>query len=225
MKPTTPTFPGLNVAPSLFSRRVQPEPPKPFDIKNAFDRFTLFRLSYLPYVFIDVIWDYTETLMDLAKLLRVSETRKLSRALKELRLEFERGQQRILDLDHRQHLADHAQQFIDECQPLRWAWKVIHSEHKRKNPDLLPDWVMFVAQADLVCAMFAALMRYADHFDKMIADKAGRKMHSILPDEIKRMQGLIPEFMGGLPHARIRRMVDSVLLNDFLTQPLTDDKE
>lgn len=132
---------------------------------------------------------------------------------------------KTLDWEHRTRIAEHAQQFIEESEPLTWAWKMIHSEYKRKNPDLLPDWVMFIAQADLVCAMFAALMRYARHFDAMITAKAGRKLHTILPDEIRRMQGLIPEYMGGMPHTRIRRLVDAALLKDFLTQPLSDEPE
>jgi len=36
---------------------------------------------------------------------------------------------------------------------------------------------------------------------------------------------LIPEYLGGMPHTRIRRLVDARLLKDFLTQPLTDEEE
>lgn len=196
-----------------------------FNIATAFDRHTVFRISYLPFVFFDVIWDYIDTLMDLARIIGNKETRRLSRALRDIRAEYDRERAKTLDWEHRQRTAIHAEQFIEESTPLQWAWKVIHSEYKRKNPDLLPDWVMFIAQADLVCAMFAALMRYARHFDAMITAKAGRKLHTILPDEVRRMQGLIPEFMGGMPHTRIRRLVDAVLLKDFLTQPLTDEIE
>ncbi len=197
----------------------------PFDITTAFDRHTVFRISYLPFVFFDVIWDYIDTLMDLARIIGNRETRHLSRALRQIRADYDHERAKTLDWEHRQRTAKHAQQFIEESDPLNWAWKVIHSEYKRKNPDLLPDWVMFLAQADLVCAMFAALTRYAAHFDAMITKKAGRKLHTLLPDEVRRMQGLIPEYMGGMPHTRIRRLVDAALLKDFLTQPLSDEPE
>lgn len=195
-----------------------------FNIATAFDRHTMFRISYLPYVFVDVIWDYIDTLNDLAKILHIRETRHCSRALNELWRDYDRTRSQSLDWSHRKQIADHAQQFIDESTPLQWAWKVIHSEMKRKNPDLSPDWVMFLAQADLVCSMFAALIRYARHFDAKVTEKAGRKLHSLLPDEIYKMQRIIPEYMNGIPHTRIRRLVDSVLFKDFLTQPLSDDE-
>lgn len=196
-----------------------------FNIATAFDRHTVFRISYLPFVFFDVIWDYIDTLMDLARIIGNKETRRLSRALRQIRADYDYKRAKTLDWEHRQRIAKHAQQFIEESDPLNWAWKVIHSEYKRKNPDLLPEWVMFIAQADLVCAMFAALTKYARHFDPMITAKAGRKLHTILPDEVRRMQILIPEYLGGMPHTRIRRLVDAVLFKDFLTQPLTDEIE
>lgn len=218
MKPNpAPVFPGLDIAPH---RMMQEE----FDLEKAFDRHTQFRISYLPFVFFDVIWDYIESLIDCAIILRLTETKRLTRALKDIRREYNLDRAKHLDAEHRKNMSDHAQQFIEECETLNWAWKVIHSEYKHKHPDLLPDWVILIAQADLVCSMFAALNRYARHFDKMIADKSRRKLHSILPDEVNRMQGLIPEFLGGIPHTRIRRVVDAVLYNEFLNQELTDEK-
>lgn len=196
-----------------------------FNIATAFDRHTVFQISYLPFVFFDVIWDYIDTLMDLACIIGNKDTRRLSRALRQIRADYEYKRAKTLDWEHRQRIAIHAEQFIEESDPLNWAWKVIHSEYKRKNPDLLPEWVMFIAQADIVCAMFAALTRYARHFDSMITAKAGRKLHTILPDEVRRMQILIPEYLGGMPHTRIRRLVDARLLKDFLTQSLTDEIE
>lgn len=200
-------------------------PRREFDLVTAFDRHMVFRISYLPFVFFDVIWDYIDTLMDLARIIGNKDTRRLSRALRQIRADYDYERAKTLDWEHRQRIAKHAQQFIEESDPLNWAWKVIHSEYKRKNPDLLPEWVMFIAQADLVCAMFAALTRFARHFDPMITAKAGRKLHTILPDEVRRMQILIPEYLGGMPHTRIRRLVDAVLFKDFLIQPLTDEIE
>lgn len=217
MPMSAPVFPGLDIAPRRVSRQE-------FDLEKAFDRHTLFRISYLPYVFFDVIWDYIETLMDCAIIVRLTETKRLSRALKDIRREYDLDRAKHLDAEHRKNMSDHAQQFINESPALAWAWKVIHSEYRRKHPDLKPDWVMLIAQADLVCSMFAALMCYARHFDKMIADKSRQRLHSILPDEVKRMQGLIPEYLGGIPHTRIRRVVDAVLFNEFLNQELTDEK-
>lgn len=225
MIPPPLTYPMLAPSFSVLQRRAVQKVVKPFDLETAFDRFTAFRIAYLPFVFFDVIWDYIETLMDLARILRIRETRSLCRALQDIRNEYDRERIKTLDKEHRDKTARHAQQFIDECEPLKWSYKVIHSEYRRKNPDLLPDWLMLIAQADLICGMFAALIRYADHFDKMIEEKAGRKLHSLLPDEVRRMQGLIPQFLGDIPHTRIRRLVDSTLLQDFLTQPLTDDEE
>lgn len=198
---------------------------KEFDIATAFDRHTVFRISYLPYVFVDVIRDYIDTLNNLAMILKVRELRHCSRALNELWRDYDRDRSMTLDWEHRKRIADHAEQFIEESTPLQWAWKVIHSEYRRKHPDLKPDWVMFIAQADLVCSMFAALFRYARHFDAMITKKAGRKLHSLLPDEIAKMQRIIPEYLNGIPHTRIRRLTDSILFKDFLTQPLTDEEE
>lgn len=104
----------------------------PFDITTAFDRHTVFRISYLPFVFFDVIWDYIDTLMDLARIIGNRETRHLSRALREIRGEYDRERSKTLDWEHRTRIAKHAEQFIEESKPLTWAWKMIHSEYKRK---------------------------------------------------------------------------------------------
>lgn len=213
--------PSLSVLP----RRAAQREIKPFDVGTAFDRFTAFRIAYLPFVFFDAIWDYIETLMDIARILRIRETRSLCRALQTIRDDYDREQIKMIDKVEREKTSQHAQQFIDESEPLKWSYKVIHSEYRRKYPDLSPDWVMLIAQADLICGLFAALIKYAEHFDKMIEEKAGRKLHSLLPDEIRRMQILIPQFLGNIPHTRIRRFVDAAMLDDFLTQPLTDEIE
>lgn len=213
----TPSF----MHPLPITRRVQ----RDFDITTAFDRHTVFRISYLPFVFFDVIWDYIDSLMDMTCFLRIHETKKLNRAMREIRADYDYFRSKHLDFDHREKTREQSEQFVDESEPLKWAWRVILSEVKKKNPDMDKDWVMFVAQCEITCSLFAALRKYANHFDKMITEKAGRKMHSILPDEFNRMHILIPHYMGDIPHTRIRRVVDHILFKDFLEQPLSDEKE
>lgn len=219
--PTAPIIP-YTLAPSLQIGQVR-KVEREFDLTTAFDRFTVFRISYLPYVFFDVIWDYIESLMDLTCILRISETKRLNRALKEIRADYDRMRAKCLDCEHRQNIADHAQQYIDDSTALKWAYTVIHSEYKRKFPDMKTDWVMLVAQTQTLMAMFAALKKYAAHFDKLVTAKAGRVMHSILPDDVKRMQILVPEYMGDIPAVRIRPLVEAALLKDLFNQEFTDE--
>lgn len=78
-------------------------PRREFDLVTAFDRHTVFRISYLPFVFFDVIWDYIETLMDLARIIGNRETRHLSRALREIRGEYDRERSKTLEIGNTAH--------------------------------------------------------------------------------------------------------------------------
>lgn len=73
------------VAPDIQPRAVQSQPR---NLSDEIDEDLLFRFGYVPFVIAEVAWDYIDTIFDLAYILKIKETRKVNRALKDLRSDY-----------------------------------------------------------------------------------------------------------------------------------------
>jgi hypothetical protein len=169
----------------------------PQTIQDAFDRETLFRVSYVPYIIFEVAWDYADSMMNLCASLRIHETKKLCRAIRELRKRFDSYRERFIDLDSRNKEFDHMIQFEEESKRLlSGIYKGIKTTIRKQRPGVVDDWLEMVACVYMCEIIFSALFRYARDCDKLIESRCGRANHSILPDEMFQISRLIPEFRG-----------------------------
>lgn len=76
---------------SILSSGVQPlttAPVRSAHLSEEIDEELLFCFGYVPFVIAEVAWDYIDTIFNLSAILGISETKKICRALKNLRSDY-----------------------------------------------------------------------------------------------------------------------------------------
>ena len=187
---------GVPMAHSLVDGLTMPTV-TPQTIEEAIDRDTLFRVAYIPYVIFEVAWDYVDTTINLAILLRIQETKRLTRAMRELRRRFDQQRQPFIDRNDQEKEQDHMIEFEEKSNHvLTPIYKGLKTTIRKQHPALVGDWVDFLCSVELASIIFSALFKYGIECDKLIESRCGRANHSILPDEMFKIANLVKEFRG-----------------------------
>lgn len=162
-------------------------------------------------------WDYTETVLDIAAQMKISETKKLSRTIRELRRNYDRL--RAIDLD-----AEH----IRQEWKLAELFETVNKDHIsrlcngllteiRHNHKLNGDYESLVEAVQIALTMLDALRLYADQCDAFIKKYYPDAPHSILPDHFTQLSVLLPEYAGDCyySHSKARDTTARILLNEI----------
>lgn len=162
-------------------------------------------------------WDYTDTVLDIASQMKISETKKLSRTIRELRRNYDRL--RAIDLD-----AEH----IRQEWKLAELFEAINKEHIsrlcngllteiRHDHKLSGDYESLVEAVLIALTMLDALHLYADQCDAFIKKYYPDAPHSILPDHFTQLKWLLPEYAGDCyySHSKARDTTARILLNEI----------
>ena len=159
----------------------------------------LVRVAYIPYVIGNLLWDYVDTIRDLACVLKLGAKR-LTNRLREIHTLYEQHRSFSIDAESRRKETEHALQFESECKPeLDALCNTIRQLCRRTYPDLLrehQDYLVAVYQAR---TLMRALLLYVKDCDRIIEDRCGPSMHSILPDHFAAMGAILDAMPGDSP--------------------------
>lgn len=169
-------------------------------IDRMFNREELFRFAYVPFVIAELVWDYADTVIIMAKSLNNPATRHLSRAIRNARAEYDRLRHQYIDREHRERELENGYVFEDAIKRITDQMLVniridINSEYPALNDDSR-DLLISVYQCHI---MSKALLRYLDKQSERIAKRVGHKIGKMLPPSYYVMDRLIPEFIGDKP--------------------------
>lgn len=167
------------------------------DIVRLMSRDELYRVAYVPFVIAEVVWDYADSLCNLAAIARIQQTKKLCRAIRELRRDYDRARAPFID-DH--HRAIETNQMISFQEALDdFFGRLLQSVKLKlhlKYGQLAPDSEILVSTCYMAVICFRALDKYVQWADTLIETRCGNTNHSIMPDHIRRLGILLPEFAG-----------------------------
>lgn len=187
-------FPESSVA---LGKLAKPKVESPLDISKALTQEELYRVAYVPFVIAEVVWDYADTLCNLASLSRLKPTRKLCRAIRELRHDYDRTRRPFIDDKSRAVETEHMINFQEELSgffgKLHLAVKL---KLRERHGQLEENSEMLVCACFMALICFKALSKYTQWADRLIESKCGRANHSIMPDAIRRLGIILPEFAG-----------------------------
>lgn len=169
----------------------------PKSIGEALDTPTLFRVAYLPFVMCEVVWDMADTVIDSCIIMRLQPTKKLCRTIRQLRTSYERfrvpyqhGKQYEIEREHRE-------MFIDGINPvLSTLCDGVKAEITKLYGVMEVESMWLLQAVYSALAMYRALKLYAKDCDRVIDEACGRSSHTILPDEVLKLQGLLEAFAG-----------------------------
>ena len=162
-----------------------------------------------------LVWDYTDTVLKLAGQMKISKTRRLSRAVRELRLDYDRVRAQDLDRDYIRREWELAEMFEDvnkdtfDCLCNGLLTEI------RRDTALDDDNAILVEAVQIAMTMLDALRLYADQCDRFIRRYYPAAPHSILPDHFRRLAILLPEYAGDCydRYSNTRQLTARVLLD------------
>lgn len=164
-----------------------------------------------------LVWDYTDTILDISAQMRIGATKKISRAIRELRQDYDRVRARNLD-----------SKYVEREWELAELFESINKDHFTKlynalqneirhDTNLDKDYEILVGAVQIAMTVLDALKLYAAQCDQFIHKYYPAAPHSILPDHFRRLSILLPEYAGDCYNRRstARQLTARILLNSI----------
>lgn len=162
-----------------------------------------------------LVWDYTDTVLKLVAQMRVDSLKRLSRSVRELRLDYDRVRSQDLDTAYIRREWELAEMFEDVNKDTFDSLCNGLLIEIRRDTALDDDNVILVEAVQIAMTMLDALRLYADRCDRFIRRYYPTASHSILPDHFRRLAILLPEYAGDCydRYSNSRQLTARILLN------------
>ncbi len=160
------------------------------DTKKMMEVFSFdenMQIAFFPLVITELAWHFAYKTMEMAARDMVSETRKLSRVLKQLRKKYEEECMKDLDREHFDYMVTSTKKVIEKCETdLTLLFFSANSELKRTNYGL--PYMDMRTYAYMSMAMIEALVEHNTKMNKLIVERLGctsRIMEDVTPKSVK----------------------------------------
>lgn len=155
------------------------------------------QIAFIPLVIENLIWIYADKCIAYAVENRMDVLKKLTRAARHVKDEYERFQRQSLDNKHIENERENARKFIAHCgNDFTIMYYTINGEYKRTNPDFPHDKLATNAIIGML------LIRYLDAWNKkidgIIADKLGKGKNSVRTPEMDKLYAVLDAYAGNL---------------------------
>lgn len=189
---------------------------RPANLSDEIDEELLFRFGYVPFVIAEVAWDYIDTIFDLTVILGISETRKINRALNNLRQDYvslRRSVYNGADQHEEQNMIlfqeELKEEFSEMCQ-------YCCGEVVKEYPDINDEYKMLLGCVYVCRMVFSALFQYMADMKAQVERKVRHTVGDILPNHLRKMNDLVLLYVGDTPLKQERtdewkRMVDNLV--------------
>lgn len=187
----------------------------------------LFRMAFKLYTLGALAWDYASTVLDISAQMRISELKKLSRAIREIKLDYDRMRQRDLDSDHIRKEWELAELFESiNSDNFRTLTQGLRNEIYNVNSELKEDYVLLVEAVQIAMTVLDTMKLFASQCDKLIQNYYTAS-HSILPDHFRKLSILLPEYAGDCYDNRSpsRQLASKKLLDEINKIELYDEND
>lgn len=169
-------------------------------LSELLDDEALFRFAYVPFVIAQLVWDYADTILGMAAWLRISATKRLCRAVRELHREYTYIRENFIDDAHKNSEVENGYVFEDGVRNITNQMMLnLRIDLKSEYPDLNPEYLDYLLAVNQCDITLKALLRYTERQTQRIAGKVKRHVGRILPDAIYKLSAIIPEFVGDKP--------------------------
>lgn len=169
-------------------------------LREVLSEDAIFSITYVPYVIAEVAWDYADTILDIAAYMKLSSTKKLCRAIKDLRREYDRTRYKIINDDWRKSETENMIMFQETLSDFFSKVYVTYRDTlKQTYTDLEENSLILVASVYECRTVLQGLSMYAAAQEKIVSSILGYQIASILPEELRKLNTLIIEFAGDCP--------------------------
>lgn len=169
-------------------------------LSEILDQETLIRFAYVPFVVAQLAWDYADTIVNLASILRLHPTKKLCRSVRELKRQYDIVRDEFTNHAHRDSEIDNMYVFEDGVSDLFSLYlKNIEFDLKKEYPDLDGEYRSYLLAIYQCHIVLQSIYRYAEMQTKKIEKIVGHQIGDVLPKELRRLDILVMAFVGDNP--------------------------
>lgn len=169
-------------------------------LSRILERDELFRFAYVPFVIAQLVWDYADTILDISIRLRIHETKRLCRAVRELRREYDQIRAPYIDKKHQKSEEDNMLMFEDGVRGIMSQMVLnLSFDLKSEYPDIDSEYLMLLIAVYECDITLRALLLYTERQRQMVAKKIDRTVGRILPRPIYNLKDIVIEFVGDKP--------------------------
>lgn len=187
-------------------------------LSKILDQDTLFRFAYVPFVIAELVWDYADTILTLSAMMR-NGAKKLCRAVKELRRDYDRVRTPYIDEAHRDSEVENMYVFEDGVKDIYSQMLVnLRCDLKSEYPSLDNDNVDFLTAVYQCDITMQSLLIYTRKQTEKIERIVGHRIGNILPKQMYQLARLIPEFVGDKPASDRFKTLKKQYEQTFATQ-------
>ena len=183
-------------------QKIQEEREREQEIKlsKVLDSDTLMRFAYVPFVIAALAWDYADTILNMARYLQLSSAKKLSRAIIELKRDYDRVRLSYTDTQHRQSEEDNMYVFEDAVNDVFNVYLAnIGFDIKREYPELEDDYVLYIKAIYQCHIVLQSIYKYVEIQTEKVENIVGHSVGDVLPKELRRLDTLVLAYVGDKP--------------------------
>ena len=180
------------IIPSLTLPKIAKHIPEKKEMSNE----EFFRYVYLPFLAFEVAWDYAQTVLNQASQIRIPETKKVSRRLRELMNDWHSIQKKCVGVRFVEQDRERLELFhVAFEKELNGMYKKIMERVAYKHFSQTLDMKMFIASVYMAIMVFEGCRQYSIISDKVRAKYESDAGH-IWPYHLREATKLIPQFLG-----------------------------
>lgn len=179
----------------------------------------LFRFAYIPFVIAELVWDYADTVMDMAALLKLKETRHLGRRIKELYREYKRVHDRFIDQEHNEGELHNMYVYEDEVKHIFNTYQInLQCDLRHEYPDLSEDTISYLVAIYQCHVTLQSLLLYTKKQEARLAEIVKHPVGHFLPPQVYELSRLILEYAGDSPASDKFNTLQDKYIKTFATQ-------
>ena len=160
----------------------------------------IFSLTYVPFVIAEVAWDYADTVLDMAAIIRDRRTKRLGYAVKELRRDYDRKRYKIINDKWRDSETENMIMFQETLSDFFGKVYRTYCDELQKTYGKIEDNTLALIGSVYVCkTVLKSVFMFSSAHEKCVARILGYAIDTILPDELRKLDKLIIEYVGDMP--------------------------
>lgn len=188
-------------------------------LSEVLDEITMFRYGYVPFIIAELAWDYADTVIDMAIMCNNTGTKKLSRAIRGLRKEYERYCSLIVSSDDHENGENNMYEFETGIS------KIFSLYVTNVKCDLLAEYsnveenTIHLLVAVYECLIIVkSLLRYSAIWTEKAHAMAGYPVNDVMPGSVHELASRIVEFAGDMPVSDKFKEIQETYVKTIVTQ-------
>lgn len=189
-------------------------------LSQMLDSETTMRFAYVPFVIAKLVWDYADTLLSEVARMKLSETKPLCRAIRQLKREYDQIRAPYIDSKHEDSEEENMYVYEDGvARIMNQCLSNVRIDLKSEYPELdeeeyLP-FLVAVYQCDIT---LKSLLLYTERMTAKVAQIIDRHVGHILPESLYKLNRLVLEFVGDKPVSEKFKILKKKYIETFATQ-------